>query len=198
MQRVETRIELELPDWLEGALSAWPQRASAEQRMAALIALARENVEAGTGGPFSAAVVDARDGALVSVGVNIVEASGASIAHAEVMALALAQKSVGSFDLGAGGIRRELWTSAAPCAMCLGASCWSGITRVVCAARGEDVESIGFDEGPVPEDWAGALRERGIEVERDLMRAEAVQVLRAYGDRGGRIYNAQRTSPPRR
>ena len=107
-------------------------------------------------------------------------------------ALALAQKRTGTHDLSAAaGAPFELVSSAEPCAMCLGAIPWSGVRRVICAARGEDACEIGFDEGAKPADWVGELRRRGIEVVRDLLRPEAQAVLRRYAQTGGRIYNAR-------
>jgi hypothetical protein len=63
------------------------------------------------------------------------------------------------------------------------------VRRLVCGARGNDAEAIGFDEGTKPEGWGGGLERRGIEVIRDCCRDEAVTVLREYGDAGGVIYN---------
>jgi len=76
--------------------------------------------------------------------------------------------------------------------MCLGAVCWSGVGRVVCGARDEDARRIGFDEGPKPPDWVGALESRGISVVQDILRKEAAAVLTEYGERGGLIYNPDR------
>ena len=59
-------------------------------------------------------------------------------------------------------------------------------------ATGADAEAFGFDEGPKPADWPAALARRGIRVRRRLLRACARQVLRAYADAGGLIYNPQR------
>ena len=68
---------------------------------------------------------------------------------------------------------------------------WTGIQRVVSATTGEDVERIvGFDEGPIPEDWAARLESRGIEVEREVLREEACAVLRRYAELGGEVYNS--------
>jgi tRNA(Arg) A34 adenosine deaminase TadA len=151
------------------------------------IELARQNVVRRTGGPFGAAVFEAAGGMLVSVGVNLVEASNCSLAHAEMIAIALAQQALGHYDLGAAGTY-ELVTSVEPCAMCLGAIPWSGLRRVVCGAHGEDAAAIGFDEGVKPADWIGALRQRGIEVIRDMEREDARAVLQQYGQTGGLIY----------
>lgn len=73
--------------------------------------------------------------------------------------------------------------------MCLGAVPWSGVRRLVCAARGADVEAIGMDEGAKPARWASKLAQRGIQVVRDVERTAAVAVLFAYQHAGGPIYN---------
>ena len=184
-------IEIRLPEWI-GPMVA--ERGggltTVEARMRLVIELARGNVERRTGGPFGAAVFEAGSGQVVGFGVNCVEASNCSFAHAEMLAIAAAQKAVGHYDLGSGSAMYELVTSAEPCAMCLGAIPWSGVRRVVCAARGEDACEIGFDEGAKPVDWVGELRKRGIEVVRDVLREEARAVLRRYAKAGGLIYNA--------
>ncbi len=73
--------------------------------------------------------------------------------------------------------------------MCLGAIPWSGLSRLFCGARDEDARAIGFDEGAKPSDWATALNQRGVQVERDLLRWKAVAVLNRYASSGGKIYN---------
>jgi tRNA(Arg) A34 adenosine deaminase TadA len=187
-----TEIVLTLPPWL-CALARQERHVlqSAESKMRFAIELARQNIEQRTGGPFGAAVFEADSGKLVSVGVNLVEASNCSMAHAEMIAIALAQRAVGHYDLGSAGVY-ELATSTEPCAMCLGAIPWSGVRRVVCAAHGEDAAAIGFDEGAKPADWVGELQKRGIEVVRDVLRDEARAVLQQYAKSGGLIYNPSR------
>jgi tRNA(Arg) A34 adenosine deaminase TadA len=161
---------------------------SVEERMRFAIGLARQNIENRTGGPFGAAVFEADTGKVVSVGVNLVETSNCSLAHAEMLALSLAQQALGTYDLGRGKTVYELVTSTEPCAMCLGAIPWSGVRRVVCGAHGEDAGAIGFDEGAKPTDWVGELRRRGIEVIRDVLREESQAVLQQYAASGGHIY----------
>lgn len=189
----ENRIVLELPAWIEPFVAR--QNAvfdPGEARMRLAIDLAHQSIKHETGGPFGAAVFEIDSGRLIGVGVNLVEASNCSIAHAEMVAIAAAQQAVGSYDLGgAGRPACELVTSTEPCAMCLGAIPWSGVRRVLCGARGEDACEIGFDEGAKPADWPGELSKRGIEVVRDLLREEARAVLRQYARTGGTIYNAR-------
>jgi len=183
------------PDWLNTHLAATlPDMHTNEQRMRWVIDLARENIAQQTGGPFAAAVFDINSGKLIAASVNRVESLQCSLAHAEMMALAAAERHVGHFDLSAtdldaNGMACELVTSSEPCAMCFGALPWSGIRRLVCAARAVDAEKIGFDEGPKHPNWQRELERRGIAVQRDVSRDEAVAILIAYHASGGMIYN---------
>lgn len=165
--------------------------ATAEARMGLAISLARTNVEKRTGGPFGAAIFDMETHRLLAPGLNLVVSSQSSVAHAEMVAIMTAQRTLGRFDLASLPPRRfELFTSCEPCAMCFGSIPWSGIRRVVCAASERDARQIGFDEGPKPVDWQAELEKRGIEVVRDLCRQEAAAVLESYQQGGGMIYNA--------
>lgn len=152
-----------------------------------VIALANLNSERG-GGPFAAAVFHLDSHRLLAPGVNLVTDAGLSIAHAEMVAISIAQKLASTFDLASVG-EMELVTSTAPCAMCLGAIPWSGVKKVVCGARGSDAEAIGFDEGAKPIDWVHSLSERRIEVVEDVERDAARKVLTGYAALGGEIYN---------
>lgn len=164
-----------------------------EDRMRLAIKLAELNIEHQTGGPFGAGIFESRTGRLVAAGVNLVESANCSIAHAEMLAIAIAQRVVGCYDLGIEeGAAYELVTSTEPCAMCLGAIPWSGFQSVVCGARDEDARRIGFDEGPKPRNWVKSLESRGIRVLQDVLRQEAQAVLLDYQKQGGLIYNARR------
>jgi tRNA(Arg) A34 adenosine deaminase TadA len=159
-------------------------------RMGLAIRIAMENIERGSGGPFGAAVFERDTGLLVSVGVNSVVRLNNSTLHAEMVAYQLAQRRIASFTLGAAGHpAHELFTSCEPCAMCLGATLWSGISRVVIAAAREDALALGFDEGPVFTESYDYLKSRGVQIERGLMRPEARAVLERYRELGGPVYN---------
>ncbi|MEM9304542.1 MAG: nucleoside deaminase [Pseudomonadota bacterium] len=183
-----------LPTWVSDFAATWKQGFSTqEDRADFVLAMALENVRQGTGGPFSAAVFAIDSHRLVAPGVNLVTSANASSAHAEIVALCIAQQLAGNFDLGSCG-DFELIASTAPCAMCLGAVPWSGVSRLVCCARGSDAEAIGFDEGAKPIEWIESLRERGIEVVQDVCRDKAVAVLEEYAQGGGVIYNPERSN----
>jgi len=160
-----------------------------EGRMKFVIHLANQNVQHQTGGPFAAAIFDMDTGQLISVGVNIVVPSHNSCNHAEMVAISLAQQSLQTHHLHQQG-SFELVTSCEPCAMCFGAIPWSGIRHLVCAARDADARAIGFDEGPKLPDWQAALLQRGITVETDICRSDAVEILQRYAENQGPIYNA--------
>ncbi|MFP4614926.1 MAG: nucleoside deaminase [Thiohalorhabdus sp.] len=188
-------IHLQLPHWVAHMAPEGACFPDAEARMRLAIALADASVAHG-GGPFGAAVVERASGRLVAPGVNLVEPANLSVAHAEVVALSLAQQRLGSYDLGAGaGWDFELVTSAEPCIQCFGALIWAGVRSLVCGARSADAEAAGFDEGPKPADWGAQLEARGIAVRRDVFRTEAARVIRDYAESGGAIYNARRGAP---
>ena len=186
LPEVTIRLPQWVPSFLQSINTVFPSR---EERMRFVIALSKQNIVHETGGPFAAAIFDDA-GKLLAPGVNMVTSANCSILHAEMVAIALAQKILGCYDISGGGrFRYSLYASTEPCAMCFGAVPWSGIQLLVCGARGEDAGSVGFDEGPKLKNWPSALNERHIEVIRDVLRKEAAAVLTSYADTGGIIYN---------
>jgi tRNA(Arg) A34 adenosine deaminase TadA len=183
-------VTISLPDWVPSAVDLDAAYASDEEKMRVAIELSRQNVLRGTGGPFGAAVFERESGRIVGVGVNSVVRLNNCTLHGEMVAFMMAQRRVGSFTLNSPSLPvHELVTSCEPCAMCLGATLWSGVGRLVYAASRADATALAFDEGPVfPESYA-YLEQRGIRIDREIGRAEAAAVLRLYRDRGGLIYN---------
>ena len=167
--------------------------------MKMVIALAKENFMQGAedeqGGPFAAAVIHKPTGEILSLGINRVVPLHTSTAHAEMVALARAQQTLGQFSLRQENHLDEddrpytLYTSAQMCAMCLGAVCWSGVGEVVYGAKAEDTEKLtGFDEGPIHPHWKEELEKRGIKVTGPVLAQEANAVLKAYKDQSHIIY----------
>ncbi|UWX58465.1 nucleoside deaminase [Chlorobaculum sp. MV4-Y] len=182
-----------MPEWLERYASTYDPLPSLEARMRFVIDASRKNVEEGSGGPFAAAVFEIGSGQLVSLGVNLVFTQKSSILHAEMVAIALAQKQLDAYDLGSPDMpAHELVTSTEPCAMCFGAIPWSGIRHLVTGAFSEDAKAIGFDEGPKPENWTEELEARGIRVTTCVEREAAREVLQLYARTGGHIYNSRK------
>lgn len=107
--------------------------------LARAVELATANVDDG-GGPFGAVIV--QDGKLIAFGQNRVTRDLDPTAHAEVMAIRAACTAIGSFSLAG----CSLYTSCEPCPLCLSASLWARLDRVVYAADREDAARGGFDD----------------------------------------------------
>jgi hypothetical protein len=119
-------VRLRLPGWVTDLLDdrgrLYP---TAEDRMRLAVDLSRLNLRHETGGPFGAAIFEAGTGRLLAPGVNMVVASNCSVLHAEIVAMMVAQTTVGDFDLGGGdraedaeeigfdeGMKPPLWVSS--------------------------------------------------------------------------------------
>jgi len=194
MPNIPTRpvslVHVDYPSWVEGVVDWNGHYGTDEEKMHLAISIARQNVLASTGGPFGAAVFESETGRLISVGMNSVVRLNNSTLHAEMVAFMTAQARLGSYTLaGADMPAHELFSTCEPCAMCLGATLWSGVRRVVCGATREDVESLQFDEGPVFPASYRYLEERGVQVTRSVLREDARDVLNLYRDMSGPIYN---------
>jgi tRNA(Arg) A34 adenosine deaminase TadA len=199
MSRIElsTQMLINLPKWLVDEIKSGrvPEcLPTVEEQMEYAIKLSRRNTEEQTGGPFGSVIVEIVTGLVKGVGVNRVVPLSCPLLHGETMAIAMATTNLKNFNLGAEGMpAHSLVTSAQPCAMCCGATAWSGVKRLVTGASGSDVESItGFDEGPIHPNWQRQLRQRGIEVVEGVLRNEACEGLEFYVASGGFVYNGSK------
>ncbi len=185
MQYIEKK-QLFLPEWIKDINTSSPLNTD-KAKMEFCIDLANRNIKNNTGGPFGAAVFNMKTDELISLGVNVVVEQTCSSAHAEVMALTLAQEQIKSHRLEPTDY--VIFSSAQPCIMCFGAVMWSGVKKLVFGATKADVESItGFDEGPAIPNWDKELISRNIEVVSGYMRKEACTVLTDYKTMNGIIY----------
>jgi tRNA(Arg) A34 adenosine deaminase TadA len=186
---IHTKCELVLPHWLEPFVNDWPDLLeTAEQRMRLAVALSAENVRHGTGGPFGAIVIEDRSSRLVGAGVNLVTTAELSIAHAEMVAISLAQSANNNWNLGYKS-EVQLVTSCEPCAMCFGAVPWSGVSSLIWGASKDDAEAAGFDEGDKPGNWVQSLENRKIRTQSGVLGEEAAAVLVNYAKKEGAIYH---------
>ncbi len=186
---LQIKCELTLPHWLESFVNDWPDPLeTVQQRMLLAVSLSAENVRHGTGGPFGAIVVEDKTSHLLGVGVNLVTTVELSIAHAEMVAISLAQSAINNWNLGHES-DVQLVTSCEPCAMCFGAVPWSGVTSLVWGANKDDAEAAGFDEGDKPANWVHSLEIRGIRTQAGVLRKEAAAVLKKYAKKDGAIYH---------
>lgn len=186
----ESPVRIDYPAWVHESIAWDAVYRTDEERMRLAIAVSRENVERDTGGPFGAAIFESASGRLIAVGMNSVVRLNNCTLHGEMVAFMMAQARVASFTLNAPHLpAHELVTSCEPCAMCLGATLWSGVRRLVYGAGREDASLLRFDEGPVFPESYRYLEERGIAIVRNVLRDEAVAVLDRYRAKSGKIYN---------
>ena len=185
---------LDLPDWAVDELNQLPEYfPTNEERMEAVIEFSRMNFQRKTGGPFAAGIFERDSGRLVVIGVNRVLPFHCSSAHAEIMAISLAQKLLGVYDLGADGLpAHQIVVNWRPCTMCFGAVLWSGVRSLVIAGDGPELEEItGFDEGPIHPEWRSELSNRGIELVEDVLRTKAIGAYKEFSASEEFVYNAR-------
>ena len=91
--------------------------------------------------PFGTSII--RDGTVVARAVNGVVRSLDPTEHAEIAAIRIATKALGTLDLSS----CIAYTSCEPCVMCRGALLWSRISLVFFSAGRELAESYGFSDG---------------------------------------------------
>ena len=123
----------------DAAILAVPGQRSDAEWLSASVELARQNVVDG-GGPFGAFIV--QDGIELGRGVNRVTRDNDPTAHAEVCAIRAACARKGDFRLTGA----TLYTSCEPCPLCLSASLWARVERVLYAADRYDAARGGFDD----------------------------------------------------
>ena len=137
-----------------------------EDFMKEAIQLSIKNVESGNGGPFGAVVV--KDGKIIARGVNHVTSTNDPTAHAEVVAIREACKTLNTFQLNG----CEIYTSCEPCPMCLGAIYWARPDKLFYANSKEDAAAIQFDDQFIYEEIAKPISERKLFTQQ-LLRVEA-------------------------
>ncbi|MBO0950730.1 nucleoside deaminase [Fibrella forsythiae] len=144
------------------------------------IALAREGMLTGRGGPFGAVVV--KDGEIIGESSNCVTSTNDPTAHAEVMAIRAACATLGTFQLDG----CTLYTSCEPCPMCLGAIYWARPARVLYAAEHTDAAIAGFDDSFIYAELAKPYTHRSIPTEQSLQN-EAKTVFIEWADKHDKV-----------
>lgn len=137
------------------------------------IKLAREGVASGLGGPFGCVV--ARDGVVIGEGNNRVTSTNDPTAHAEVVAIREACKTLGTFQLDG----CVIYTSCEPCPMCLGAIYWARPERVYIACTRDDAANAGFDDAFIYDELNKDLDDRKVPC-HVLLRDEGIEVFQEW------------------
>ena len=151
-----------------------------DQYMKRAIELARDSVAVNAGGPFGAVVV--KNGRIIGEGSNQVTSSNDPTAHAEIIAIREACKTIGSFQLDG----CEIYTSCEPCPMCLGAIYWARPAKIFFACTREDAAVIGFDDDFIYQELEKANEQREL-VLVSMMRDEALEVFKSWAAKPDKI-----------
>jgi tRNA(Arg) A34 adenosine deaminase TadA len=137
-------------------------------------------MEAGHGGPFGAVIV--HENQILSEGWNQVTSINDPTAHAEIVAIRSAASKLGRFSLEG----CTLYTSCEPCPMCLAATYWARVDRLVYAAAREDAAAVGFDDDAIYRELALPVAKRSLPMQQ-MLRVEAVRVFAEWRDKADKI-----------
>jgi tRNA(Arg) A34 adenosine deaminase TadA len=137
------------------------------------IELSIRNVREGKGGPFGAVVV--KDGHVIAEGVNRVTIDNDPSAHAEIVAIREACRSLGHFQLN----DCEMYTSCEPCPMCLAAIYWARLAKVYYGNSSEAAAAAGFTDEDLYHQLSLAPGERRIPM-MQLMPEEANHAFKEW------------------
>jgi len=143
------------------------------------IKLSVENVKRG-GGPFGAVI--AKEGKIISSGVNRVTKNNDPTAHAEVSAIRKAARKLGTFDLSG----CEIYTSCEPCPMCLGAIYWARLDKMYYGNSKTDAKNIGFDDSFIYDELKLKPADRKIATKR-LLPEEAIRAFEDWTNKEDKV-----------
>ncbi len=144
-----------------------------QQLIDKLLSLLRQAIDSGNP-PFSALLV--REGKIFTEGVNRSNSDNNPLAHAEINAIQSALKSHGP-EAVAG---YELISSNEPCPMCMGASIYSGISRVQYFLSQDELREIRGWGQFVPAKTVAQEDASGIQVVGPLGSREMLEVHKTY------------------
>ena len=141
--------------------------------------LAKYSMDNNKGGCFGSVIV--KDGVIVGEGYNTVTSDNDPTRHGEINAIKNTCKNMSTFDLSG----CELYTSAYPCPMCLGAIMWANIKTVYYGATAQDTGNIGFRDDFMYE-WLNNKNEDSLRL-IEMDRKECVEVQRLWLDKDDKI-----------
>lgn len=141
--------------------------------------LAKYSMDNNKGGCFGSVIV--KDGVIVGEGYNTVTSDNDPTRHGEINAIKNTCKNMSTFDLSG----CELYTSAYPCLMCLGAIMWANIKTVYYGATAQDTGNIGFRDDFMYE-WLNNKNEDFLRL-IEMDRKECIEVQKMWLDKDDEI-----------
>lgn len=142
--------------------------------------MAIDGVNAGSGGPFGAVVV--KQGQIVGRGCNCVTSTNDPTAHAEVVAIRDACRTLGAFHLDG----CEIYASCEPCPMCLAAIYWAHLDRLYYGATAAEAAAAGFNDEFIYRQFALPAEGRSIPAVR-LLPGESLAAFEVWRNKVDRI-----------
>ena len=141
--------------------------------------LAKYSMDNNKGGCFGSVIV--KDGVIVGEGYNTVTSDNDPTRHGEINAIKNTCKNMSTFDLSG----CELYTSAYPCPMCLGAIMWANIKTVYYGATAQDTGNIGFRDDFMYQ-WINNKNEDFLRL-IEMDRKECIEVQKMWLDKDDKI-----------
>lgn len=141
-----------------------------EKFMQEAIALSQKSIDQNDGGPFGCVIV--KDDVIIGRGHNMVTSTNDPTAHAEVVAIRDACKTLHNFQLDG----CEVYTSCEPCPMCLGAIYWARPKIIYYANSREDAATFGFDDSMIYDEMAADKDKRKIPI-KSIAREDALKIF---------------------
>lgn len=144
------------------------------------IRLSEQGVTSNVGGPFGCVIV--RGDEIVGRGNNQVTSTNDPTAHAEIVAIRDACKTLNTFQLN----DCEVYTSCEPCPMCMGAIYWARPKKVYFANTRTDAADIGFDDSMIYDELICEHSARKIPI-ACLGREEALKVFAQWKNKSDKV-----------
>lgn len=151
----------------------------ADKFMKEALAEAYDGIKAKDGGPFGCVIV--KDGEIVGRGHNRVLLRHDPTCHGEMEAIRDACGKLGTHDLTG----CDLYTTAEPCPMCMGAILWANIGHVYYGCTINDTDKIGFRDEKFYNNWNNRT---GSGLLEELDRASCNKLFEDYASGTHEIY----------
>jgi len=144
------------------------------------IKLSIENVKTNKGGPFGVVIV--KNDEIIAQGTNLVTSTNDPTAHAEIVAIRNACKTLQSFHIP----ECVMYTSCEPCPMCLAACYWAHIKTIYYGNTKQDASAINFDDSFIYEQLSIPHEKRLIPM-KNIMRENAMQAFEIWKEKQDKI-----------
>ncbi len=144
---------------------------------------ALDHLPAIDGGPFGACIVRGPD--VLAVTHNTVLKENDPTCHAEVNAIRLARRRLGTYDLSG----CVIYSTTEPCPMCFAAIHWARLERLVYGTAVADVAALGFNELTISNEQLKALGASPVIIYPHFLEPECRDLLQQWlATPGHRIY----------